>query len=600
VDPVPTSETQPKQEDLGDDGKTLVLTRGEVASAYTPTFSFIAAVHSPTAPQLTKCLEAIKAQLYPRWELCITYDKSTPIEIQAVLDRYAAEDPRIKVVPPAPDGPSAPALRSAFDLAKGEFIAIIDPNDELGPNALPHYVLALNQHRDADLVYGDEDTVDDAGKHSAPYFKPDWSPETLLNDMYLGHASIYRRSIVEELEPFRQDMGCGQEYDLALRVTERTDRIHHVSRVLCHRRIGRDANDTRATAENCQRTLEALRQAIARRGLRGSVEAHAQYPDHHIVHLRADPVQKVSIVIPTRDRADLLDRCLGTLFGLTTHPNFDVCVVDNSSREAATFEVLQRFERARPQRFRVVRRDIPFNFPALVNAGVAETDGALVVLLNNDTEVLDGSWLDEMAGYAQRPDIGAVGCVLLYPDGTVQHGGVTLIAGAVASNSHVGQPATAPGYFGRLLAQSNYAAVTAACMMVRREVFVEAGGFDEGLPVAYNDVDFCLRLLAGGYRNVCLGQVRLVHHESLSRASDAEADRAEGIIAEFAQMRERWATILDLDPYHSPNLRGIPPGNAPAEATSRWVGSSSPVLSETLSHLISQVECDEAAYGRFG
>jgi len=574
------SQSWPEQDRLDTDTAKRLLTSEDDTPAYTPTFSLLAAVRNPNAARLSKCLEAIKAQLYPRWELCIAYDDSTSPEIRALLERYGAEESRINVVHPSPDRLGAVALQSAFGFAKGEFIAIIDPDDELSPNALPHYVLALNQHRDADLIYGDEDRVDDAGKHSAPCFKPDWSPETLLNDMYLGHSSIYRRSLVQEVDPFRRDMGSAQEYDLALRVTERTARIHHISRVLCHRHIGQGgtASDTPATPESCQRTLEALRLALVRRHLRGSVESHARFPDHHIVHLAADLAQKVSIVVPTRDRADLLERCLESVFGLSTYPNFDVCVVDNGSTEQSTFEVLERFERLRPGRFSVIRRDIPFNFPALVNAGVAATDGDLVLLLNNDTEVLDGAWLDEMAGYAQRPDIGAVGCVLLYPDGTVQHGGVTLITGAVACNNHVNHSADAPGYFGRLLAQSNYAAVTGACLMVRREVFLNAGGFDERLAVSYNDVDFCLRVLGRGYRNVCLGQVRLLHHESRSRGSDDAADRRPRAIAEFGLMRERWASILDNDPYYSPNLRGIPPGNEPAESTPRWVGSSSPVL----------------------
>jgi GT2 family glycosyltransferase len=305
-------------------------------------------------------------------------------------------------------------------------------------------------------------------------------------------------------------------------------------------------------------------------------------------------------VIPTRDRAELLERCLGTVFGLTTHPNFDVCVVDNGSKEQATFEILRRFERTWPGRFRVIRRDVPFNFPALVNAGVGETDGELVLLLNNDTEVLDGSWLEDLAGYAQRAEIGAVGALLLYPDGTVQHGGVILVAGAVAGHSHAGQPANAPGYFGRLLAQSNYAAVTAACLMVRREVFIEAGGFDEQLAVGYNDVDFCLRLHRRGYRNVCLGQVRLLHHESLSRGSDERAERRARSVAESHVMRERWGSILDRDPYYNPNLTSAPPdftpapsrpnlddvvaggasatGDPSAGAAPRWVGSADPAL----------------------
>jgi GT2 family glycosyltransferase len=543
----------------------------------------------------------LKLQLYPRWELCIAYDVSTPGETTALLERYATQDPRIKVLAPAQHRRGAEPLSTALGSTTGEFIALVDTDDELSPDALARYVLVLNEHSHTDLIYCDEDRIDDAGTRSAPYFKPEWSPETLLASMYLGRLCVYRRSVIDAVGAFPAEMSDGVEYDAALRVTERTSRVRHIPHVLCHRRIRPEdfVSDTHDTGENPAVELEVLRRAIARRGLRGTAEANQQFRDHHVVRLAADPIDKVSIVIPTRDRPDLLERCLETVLGLTAYPNFEVCVVDNGSRESATFEVFRRFERQYPGRFRVTRLDIPFNFSTLVNAGVAATEGELIVLLNNDTEVLDSSWLEQMAGYAQRPEIGAVGCVLLYPNGTVQHGGVILMAGAVAGHSHAGQPASAPGYFGRLLAQSNYSAVTAACMMVRRKVFTDARGFDERLAVAYNDVDFCLRLLKSGFRNVCLGQVRLLHHESMSRGSDDHAERRARSVAESRLMRQRWQSILDSDPYYSPNLRSAPPDFSLAELAPRspeisaavpvdadsaagssphWFGSSSPTL----------------------
>jgi GT2 family glycosyltransferase len=575
----PPYDTWLEQDQLDKEARTTLRAAIDAAE-YRPTFSLIAVVQNPPVWQLTNLLDSLTVQLYPRWELCVAFDNSTPEDTRAVLERYAAEDARIRITPSASERPSAAALNVALGIVTGEFIANIDEDAELSPDALLQCALALNERRGADLIYSDEDGIDDTGARSAPYFKPDWSPETLLGDMYMGRLCLYRRSVVEDLKGFREEMSDGAEYDLALRVSESTDRIYHIPRVLYHRRIKRDivGGGACASSEHHEAAVDALRQAIARRGLRGTVEAHERFRGHHIVRLAADPRQKVSIVIPTRDRADLLERCLSTLFNLTTHPNFEVCVVDNGSQEEATSELFRRFHRLWPEQFRVIRRDVPFNFSALVNAGVAETDGDLVLFLNNDTEVLDGAWLEQMAGYAQRAEIGAVGCVLLYPNRTVQHGGVVLMAGAVAGHSHAGQPTNEPGYFGRLLAQSNYAAVTAACMMVRRELFIGAGGFDEALAVAYNDVDFCLRLLQRGYRNVCLGQVRLVHHESMSRGSDDAADRRARSTAESRLMRERWASVLDGDPYYSPNLRSVPPDFSPAASTRQWPAPSGPAV----------------------
>ncbi|TMD58681.1 MAG: glycosyltransferase [Chloroflexi bacterium] len=548
-----------------DEAATARLQATVEACSYKPTISVLMPVYNPPVRLLKRAIESVRSQLYSRWELCIADDASTSSGIRPLLERYASIEPRIKVVFRDRNGHIAAASNSALSLATGDFVALLDHDDELSSDALLQSVLVLNEHPDADLLYSDEDKINESGSRKDPHFKPDWSPETLLANMYIGHLSVYRRSIVQEVGGFRVGTEGSQDYDLALRVTEKTCRIHHIPRVLYHWRItsGSAAAAMNAKPYAYRAAIDALSEALARRAIAGTVESHRHFPDRYVVHLAADPSQKVSIVIPTRDQAALLERCLQSVFDLTTHPNFEVCVVDNGSREQATFEVFEHFGRLREGRFRVIRRDLPFNFSALVNAGVVETDGPLVLLLNNDTEVLDGSWLEEMAGYARQREIGAVGCVLVYPDGAVQHGGVILMEGAVAGHSHSRESSKQPGHFGRLLAQSNYAAVTAACMMVRRELLAEVGGFDERLGVAFNDVDFCLRLLQRGYRNVCLGQVRLLHHESKSRGYEDSPEKRARFARESALMRQRWAPILDHDPYYNPNMRSIPPDFAP-------------------------------------
>ena len=528
------------------------------ACRYQPTISLLLTLHAPEISLLTRCIDSIRGQLYPRWELCIATNTASA-DVRELLNGQVAQDSRIKVIRQGEE--PIETGEPARGAASGHFVAVVGQHDQLSPDALAENVLLLNRSPDLDVIYSDEDRLDEAGTRSDPYFKPEWSPETLLGYMYLGRLCLYRAALLQGAGAIGDELSDGQEYDLALRITEKTSRVGHIPRVLYHSGAAPKTGPTHhpGSADGA----EALERALVRRRLVGSVRSSTQYPKHYAVQLAPDRSRKVSVVIPTRDHADLLERCLGSVFGLTTYPDFDVCVVDNGSKERATFELFDRYTSANPERFHVTRRDVPFNFSTLVNAGVATTDGELIVMLNNDTEVIDSSWLEQLAGYAQRPEIGAVGCVLLYPSGSVQHGGVVLVAGAVAANSDVDQPADAPGYFGRLLGPFNCAAVTAACMMVRRELFIAAGGFDEELPVGYNDVDFCLRLLRRGYRNVCLGHVRLLHHGSASRGSDDAAENRQRALAEFDLMRRRWAVILDQDPYYSPNLRSAPPDFQP-------------------------------------
>ena len=519
-----------------------------------PVVSLFVDVREPVPSLLTRSVESVRDQLYPRWELYLR-DSSNDKEIRSLLEAYASNDRRIKIIPADEDDPSV-SDRLLASVA-GEFIGFVAQHDELSPDALVRAVLFLATSADADVIYTDRDEIDESGNRANPFFKPGWSPETLLAHMYLSGLCLYRKSIVQRAGGLPRSDGEVGEHDLALRVTETTANVHRVPHVLYHARAWGSASDRRTSTETAG--IDVVARALTRRGIAGTVDLAGPASSHYIARLTPNRERKISIIIPTRDRADLLDRCLESLFVISAYPNFDACVVDNGSSEQATSDVLARFAARFSGRFQVLRRDVPFNFSALINDGVAATDGDLVVFLNNDTEVIASSWLDDMAGYAQQREIGAVGCVLLYPNGSVQYGGVVLGRGGVAGHAHVGEPASAPGYFGRLAAQSNCAAVTAACMMVRRDVFAEIGGFDQQLTVAFNDVDFCLKAISRGYRNVCLGQVRLVHHESASRGSDDAPKNRERAVTEFNLMRRRWAALLDSDPYYNPNLHSTPP-----------------------------------------
>lgn len=522
--------------------------------SYKPTISVIVPVFNPSESSLRQCIDSVRAQIYDRWQLCLVDDASTDRHVRKLLEAYDAADARIDVVYRERNGHISAASNDGLAVATGEFTALLDHDDMLTPDALYEVAEALNQRPDVDILYSDEDKIDDAGHRFDPYFKPDWSPELLLSNMYVGHLTTYRRSVVAGLGGFRQGYEGSQDYDLLLRASERTDRIYHIPRILYHWRATKGSAAERADAKPyaSQAAMTALRDALERRAIDGTVEEDQQYPLHYLVRYKPDRSRKVSIIIPTRDQAGLLDRCLTSITRLTEYPNYEICVVDNGSRERATRELLHRWQ-TDDSRVKVLSCDVPFNFPRLNDAGVAATDGELLLFLNNDTEVLTATWLDDMAGYAARPEIAAVGAKLLYPNRTLQHAGVVL-AGGVASHGHSGLPAGAAGYFGRVVGTSNYAAITAACLMIRRTLYLEVGGFDEQLAVAFNDVDLCLRALSRGYRHVCLGFVTLIHHESKSRGYEDTPERRARFASEVDLMRKRWAPVLDNDPYYSPNL----------------------------------------------
>ena len=359
-------------------------------------------------------------------------------------------------------------------------------------------------------------------------FKPDWSPDTFLSQMYSGHLGVYRTEIVRKIGGFRIGFEGSQDYDLVLRFTEQpSSHIYHIPKILYHWRTIQGSTARTADSKNYAyvSARKAIQEALDRRGEGGQVD---YVPDRHGQYLVRYPVRGnpfVSIIIPTRDNVPSLEKCLASIFKKTTYRFFEVLIVDNGSVRQEMKDLFDRWKALETDRFRVVSIDIPFNYSRLNNEGVRHARGDILVLLNDDIEVISANWLEEMAGQVQRESIGAVSAVLLYPDDTIQHAGLILGVGGVANHGHKYMPMSSPGYFGRLLISANYAAVTGACLMVTKERYLNSGGLDEELAVAYNDVDFCLRLLKKGYRNIVLSHVRLYHHESQSRGLDATADR---------------------------------------------------------------------------
>ena len=524
--------------------------------AYRPLISVIMPTYNPPELYLREAIESVITQIYDNWELCIADDASNAPHVRAVLEEYQAIDPRIKVKFRAANGHISHASNSALELSSGEFVALFDHDDILTPDALYENARLLNLHPDADMIYSDEDKVDDVGKRSNPYFKPDWAPDSFLSRNYVSHLGVYRRTLVSEVGGFRPGFEGSQDYDLVLRIVEKTNRIHHIPRVLYHWRIHSLSVASGVGVKNYayDAAMNAIAEAMHRRGEPGRVEMLKNDPGNYIVRYDLKHDWKVSIVIPTRDHADDLERCLASIFSKSTYRNIEVIILDNGSVEQATFLCFAKWKVLEPARLLVVRHDVPFNYSEINNYAVRQSTGEIVLLLNNDTEVIAPQWIEAMLEQAQRPTIGCVGARLLYEDGTIQHAGVVMRIGGVAGHSHRFYDGDAPGYYHIIKTVNNYSAVTAACLMIRREVWDQVGGLDEELSVAFNDVDFCLRVRAAGYLNVYVPHAKLYHYESKSRGLDDTPKKIARSISEQQFMQKRWKVASTDDPFYSPHL----------------------------------------------
>jgi len=522
-----------------------------------PLISVLLPVYNTPLKWLEKCIDSVLAQAWPHWELCIVDDASTDEEVRKLLASYAGRDARIRIHLRESNGHIAVATNDALHMASGEFIVLLDHDDELRPHSLLEVVKALDRNENLDFIYSDEDKMDEMGRRSNPYFKPDWNPDLLLSQNYICHMVAIRRMLALEVGGVRAGYEGSQDYDLFLRCTARIDpsRIHHIPKILYHWRA--IAGSTASGIDAKSYALEAGLRAIADHlEASGSGAKVALLPNNYyrVTWPIPAPAPKVSLIIPTRDRVDLLKLSVGSILEKTRYPDFQIVIADNQSREDDT---LAYFEQLRQHpKVRIIPYDAPFNYSAINNHVVRQlTDTDVVGLVNNDVEVIDGGWLDEMVSHAIRPGIGAVGAMLYYPDDTIQHAGVVLGIGGVAGHIYCKHPRGASGSGGRALLAQNLSAVTAACLLVKRERYLECGGLDEdNLKVAFNDVDFCLRLLAAGYRNVWTPFAELYHHESATRGYEDTPEKKLRFAAEANYLRKRWGEILDDDPAYNPNL----------------------------------------------
>jgi GT2 family glycosyltransferase len=518
-----------------------------------PRFSVVVPVYDTPRVPLMEMLASVRRQIYPHWELCLADDASPSADVRDILRAAAAEDARIRLDLRARNGNIVAASNSALALARGDFVALLDHDDMLAPHALLTMAETIQANPGADLLYSDEDKLDPQGQRYGPYFKPDYNTELMQGQNLVSHLGVYRARVVRELGGFREGFDGSQDYDLALRVAARTQApIVHVPHILYHWRVWEGADTFSST--QIERAVAAARRAIREQAAaRGdSVQVVDGPAFFHRVVRQVSDWPPVTAIVPTRDHADVLRECMDGLFERTDYPALDILVVDNDSAEPDALAYLQELA---GRGVRVMRHPGRFNYSAMNNRAVRAAAGRFVLLLNNDISMRDLGWLREMVARALVADVGAVGARLLYPDGTVQHGGVVLGMGGVAGHMHLGAARDDPGYFGQLMLAREVSAATGACLLVRRSAFLAVGGLDEeNLPVAFNDVDLCLRLRAAGLRVVWTPHAELVHHESKSRGSDFTPERLAAFQAEVAYMERRWADALPGDPFFNVNL----------------------------------------------
>lgn len=521
-----------------------------------PLVSVVMPVFDSHPDHLLRAIQSVRAQYYTNWELCIADDASRDPRLRPLLDRQALEDSRIRVVYRDCNGHISRATNSALELARGEYVAFLDHDDELSPHALYEVAAALDQAPWLEIIYSDEDFLDSGGRRVNPHFKSDWNPHLLYCHNYVTHLCVYSRELVERAGGLRQGVEGAQDYDLLLRCARLTtpDRIHHIPKILYHWRMAEGS--TARAGEEKPYTVEAGRRALldhfASEGRQVEVTATAMDNFYRVTWLYPDPPPLVTVIVPTRDRLELLRPCLDSVLQLTRYPRFELLVLDNDSRDQATLDYLERLQR--DPRVRVVRCAGPFNFSAINNRGVEMAAGEMVCLLNNDTRVITPEWLDEMVMLARDQATGCVGAKLYYEDDTIQHAGVIIGLGGYAAHSHREFPRDSRGYFNRLRVRQNVSAVTGACLLVRKSVFNEVGGLDERLTVAYNDVDFCLRVQEAGYFNVFTPFAELYHYESKSRGAENTPERIKRFTEEKRYLHDRWGEQLKRDPFYNPNL----------------------------------------------
>ena len=521
---------------------------------YRPKISIITPVWNTDGPFLCAAIDSILAQAYDKWEICLADGGSTKPHVKRILQNYAHKDKRIKVKYLDKNEGIAENSNEALTLATGDFIGLMDHDDELAPFALFEIVNLLNQNSEIDFIYSDEDKIDLRGERTQAFFKPSWSPDLLFTCGYTNQFSVYRRKVIEEIGGFRSDFNPSHDYDLVLRLTEQIDskRIAHIPKILYHWRTAPGSSSIDPFAKNgeiIRSAKKALNEAMLRRDIKGIV-LDGLWPTSYRIKRDILDSPRVSIIIPIEDEVTLLDRCIESINLNTTYENFELLIVYNHPTDPATVEPRAKLD------IKILQLNGEFNFSKMVNIASTHAKGDYLVFLHSDTEVISPDWIQAMLEHAQREEVGAVGCKLLYPDRSIQHAGMILGmishgTGGIAGHVFRNFPYEDPGYFGSIHSIRNYSAVSAAAMMVRKKIFDEVGGFEEKLPVFYRDIDFCLKIREKDYLIVYTPYAELFHKESAPGDLPADLKPA---LNETTYLLTKWGSVIKRDPYYSPNL----------------------------------------------
>lgn len=537
----------------------MLQAQREAHFQYAPKISIVVPLYKTPENYLREFVQSVQAQTYKNWELCFSDGSGKDSPIEGVLNELTHKDPRIRVVYTGEQLQISENTNEALKIAAGDFIAFSDHDDLLAPDALYECVKALNEDRSIELLYTDEDKVDMKGnKFFMPHFKPDFNIDLLRSINYICHLFVVKREILEQVGMLNPEFDGAQDYDFVLRCVEKSEHIHHIPKILYHWRAHKDS-----TAENMETkeyALEAGKKAIQAHLDRMNIPADVvQKTDRGLCYYRSKyrifSQPMISIIIPNKDHVKDLEKCISSIETKATYKNVEYIIVENNSEKEETFAYYKELEKKNPKAKVVFWDGTGFNYPAINNFGVEKASGEYLLFLNNDTEIVNEDCLEELLGYCMREDVGAVGARLYYEDGSIQHAGVIVGLGGVAGHAFTDFPHESPGYFGRIVMAQDYSAVTAACMMMRKSVYKEVGGFDPKWEVAFNDVDLCLKIRKAGYLIVYNPYAELMHYESKSRGYEDNEEKIERFNTECENFIEKWDEFLSKgDPYYSPNL----------------------------------------------
>lgn len=525
---------------------------------YKPLISILLPCYNSNLNYLEQCIKSVQKQSYTNWQLCITDDASPHVEHLVVIQEAKKNDARIKFTQKTKNGHISACSNTCLSMATGHYVLLLDHDDLLPEHSLLYLVNALQGNDDFLLIYADEDKVDDSANRFDPHFKPEWNQDLLYSQNYIGHPVLFKTQRVNNLGGFRIGTEGSQDHDLLLRYTANitASQVHRIPKILYHWRVHKESTAAHPDAKDytTQAGIKALQHIFSTLQYKIKI-SQGEFSNTYRIHWPLpEQLPLVTLIVPTHNGYEILKTCITSILEKTNYKSYEILIVNNRTDCELTLSFIKNTVQNNHQ-VQMINWDYPFNFSAINNFAASHAKGSIIGLINNDIEVISPDWLTEMVSHAIRPDIGCVGSKLYYPNNTVQHAGVILGIGGIAGHAHKYYDKQQPGYFSRLHLIQNLSAVTAACLIVRKEIYDQVSGLDQkNLPIAFNDVDFCIRVREAGYRNLWTPYAELYHHESVSRGAEDTPEKQKRAITEIKYMQSKWGELLQKDPAYNPNL----------------------------------------------